>query len=193
VFDWLYEGRISVYVLLAVAAVVLLYAGRKTQKRGLLLAGGLVALLLGVYFLLDRFVETDREQIKRKLERDLPDAVTKRDTDRVLGTFSEKFTVWGMTKPEFRTYVDRGLKESWFTELLIWNIQFPNGMTPGPDGTVHVDFDAKPKGGRVGDPPHFHVESTFVRDPDGQWRMSTFKVFNPMVNSNIPLDRPPYL
>ena len=56
-FDWLFEGRVSVYVLLGVAAALLLYAGRARRQKSLLLAGGIVACLIGLYYLLDRFVE----------------------------------------------------------------------------------------------------------------------------------------
>ena len=41
VFDWLFEGRLSVYILLAIAAVAFLYGWSQLRKRGFFIAAGI--------------------------------------------------------------------------------------------------------------------------------------------------------
>ena len=36
----------------------------------------------------------------------------------------------------------------------------------------------------------FLCRADFVRDPDGQWRLQTFQVFNPAVDVNQPMTIP---
>ena len=188
-FDWLFEGRTIVYVLLGVAAAALLYLGFTRKRRGLLVAGGIVAALIGLYFLLDRLVETDREQIRRSLS-DMADAVKAADTERILSHISPKFSAWGMDRAAFRGYVDRNLRGRLVDELLIWDVAFPNGGTPTANGTIEVTFRAKPKSARLGMTPDFRGEATFARDSDGQWKMTGFKIFNPLIDASTPLERP---
>ena len=91
VFDWLFEGRVGVYVLLAAVAAALFYFGLQLRRRALFVAGGIAAALILVYFLLDRFVETDREQVQRKLIA-MAEGVKARDADRIVTHVSTRFS-----------------------------------------------------------------------------------------------------
>ncbi len=64
-FDWLFEGWLVVYLLLATCAVIVLALWWQIRNRKHLVGLGLAAALLGAYFLLDVLVETDREKIVR--------------------------------------------------------------------------------------------------------------------------------
>ena len=187
--DWLYEGRLSVYILLGVTALALLYLAWQTRRRSFFIASGLVVGLIGLYFLLDKLVETDREQVRRKLLA-MADAVKDHDTDGVVSLLSSQFSVWGMNRAEFRKYVDTALHDGSVDELTIWDIQFPREETPPPEGTLKVAFSARPKSGRYAVTPHFLCDALFVRESDGEWRMKEFKYYNPLTNSHLPLERP---
>ncbi len=190
VFDWLFEGRTSVYVLLGVAAVGLLYLGNQGKRRALLAAGAIAAALIGLYFVLDRVVETDREQVKRQLF-EMAEEVKTGNTDRIISHLSPKFSVWGMDRSAFRGYVDSRLSGRLIEELAIWDVAFPDGGTPAADGSLRVTFNAKPKAARLGTTPHFLCEATFLRDTDGPWRMTGFKIFNPPpLDGKTPIERP---
>jgi hypothetical protein len=189
VFDWLFEGRVSVYILLATAAAALLYTGLQWRKRSLLVAGGIVAALISVYFLLDRLVETGREQARRKLH-EIAEAVKARDADRILGHVSERFSSQGRDHAALRGYVEARLRDRLIDELVIWDITFPDSPAAAADGELRVAFRARPHGARLGTTPPFLVEATFCRDADGEWRITAFLVFNPIVDSHTPLDLP---
>ena len=66
-FDWLFEGHLSVYLLLAAAVVLGAVVSAQTRDRRWLAAAVVFAALAGLYCLLDFAVETDREQIQRKV------------------------------------------------------------------------------------------------------------------------------
>ena len=66
-FDWLFEGWLEIYILLAVLAFARILAVWPFRRKVWLITLFSVIALIGVYWLLDRLVETDREQIERKL------------------------------------------------------------------------------------------------------------------------------
>ena len=66
-FDWLFEGHLSVYFLLTAIAVLFVVLGVRTRNRRWYAAAAGAVALAGLYCLLDFAVETDREQIQRKV------------------------------------------------------------------------------------------------------------------------------
>ena len=63
---WLIEGDATIYLLLGFGFIVCLVAWQRTRKRHFAIAAGVFAALILGYFLLDRFIESDGEQMTRK-------------------------------------------------------------------------------------------------------------------------------
>jgi ketosteroid isomerase-like protein len=196
VFDWLFEGRMAVYVSLAAVAIVLLAAWRLNRRGRWLIGVGAVAVLAGLYFLLDRLVETDREQVVRKVQ-EMAAGVRTRNADAIFTHISERFNRGGVDRAQFRAAVDGILRSRVVDEVEVWDFQFPDDFrrevrVPGqtaPGEAILVSFTAKAKGGvAVGE--FGRCDATFVRDPDGQWRLFSFQVFNPAVDANQPVQLP---
>jgi hypothetical protein len=186
VFDWLFEGRIEVYCLLGVVAVILLLVWWRSRKPAFLLAAAAVAALAGAYFILDRLVETPREQIVRKLQ-EMADAVKARDADAIFKHIAKDFNFRGQNRDAFHGAVESVLNRGLIGELVIYD---PDWRDPGDENVRPVRFMAKPKGGAVGDQPAYFVRAKFVREADGQWRMQSFRVYNPVAGEqemDIPL------
>ena len=197
-FDWLFEGRQSVYLILGALAILVAALWARsgfvvfrekdsgTSKRQLdwtpLVLGVLVLFGL-VYFLLDRLVETRREQITRKLQA-MAGAVKKHDSDGIFTHISNQFRFQGLDKAGFRSYVEDVFRNGWVDDLVVWEVAFPD-LDSGK-----VDFRAKPKGGRIGEEYFFLVRGEFVRDPDGQWRLATFTIYRPDIDTNQPVQIP---
>ncbi len=189
VFDWLFEGRQSVYLVLAALAVLLgafwAWTGfpifrerrakpnsRRPSESGLAFLPimlAVIVLLAGCYFLMDRLVETNREQIERKLQ-EMARAVRARDADRIFSHISESFDANGRNKAAFREYVVSNFRV--VDELVVWEISFP-------DDSGKVQFNAKPRGSAIPGEAFVLVRGTFVRDADGQWRLQTFTLSLP--------------
>jgi hypothetical protein len=185
VFDWLFEGRLTVYLILAIPAVILAALWVRDRKRGWLYGMGVVALLLGVYFLLDRIVETRNEQIGRKLQA-MAVAVKKRDADAIFQHFSPEFRLGPFDKAGFRKAVENVMRDGGVDDMKIWEVKFPGD--PGK-----VTFKAKPSGRLPGTEMFYLIRAEFVQDDDKQWRLKSFEAFQPYSDSNTPFDVVPYL
>jgi hypothetical protein len=178
VFDFLFEGRPVVYAVLAVVGVILLALWYRDRKPRWLIGLGVVAVLIGCYYLLDLLVETRREQINRKLQV-MAAAIKRKDADAISQHLSDQFAWEGMDKKTFRMAVDAALKTGRVEELVLWE------ENPADERGNFV-YRAKPKGSGVPD-LDYRVRSEWVRDSDGQWRMKTFTVYNIVNNEKFEL------
>jgi ketosteroid isomerase-like protein len=186
VFEWLFEGRIVVYCLLGAVAIVLLVLWRMYPRRGLLVAVVAIAALAGLYFLLDRLVETPREQIERKLVVEMREAVKARDVDAIFKYIAADFRFRGQNREAFHGYVADALRAGLVEDVIIYDVSFPDG---GDDRTRPVEFMAKPKAPWAENQPAYRVTAKFVREGDGQWRLQSFEVYNPVLGQQ-PMDIP---
>jgi hypothetical protein len=186
VFDWLFEGRIVVYCLLGVLAVVFLFLWWQNRKRWLLVSAGAMIALGGLYFILDKLVETPSEQIERKLAQ-MAAAVKTRDAEAIFRHIAADFQFRGQDRARFRAYTETVFQHGWIGELAVWEFQWPEG---GTDSTRPVQFLAKPLGGVFSNDLYYLIRADFVRESDGQWRLKGFEIFNPYSDSKTPLSIP---
>jgi hypothetical protein len=196
VYDWLFEGRLTVYLTLLAVAVVSAVAWKQTPRRPYLIIFGLAAGLIAIFFLLDRLVETDREQIQRKTQ-EMAANVRLRNVAAIFDHISDDFRFGSHTKDDFRRFAEVQLRNGSVDEVEVWDFQFPEEFrepfqVPGSGRNTevaHFSFRAKPKGG-MAQGQFFLCEVRFVRDADGQWRMLDFQLFPPDVSSHQPVHIP---
>jgi hypothetical protein len=186
VFDWLLDNATTVYSLLIVAALVCVVAWWRTRRHAYLVALGVVGGLAGLYALLFLLIETPRQQIERKVN-EMAAAVAARDADAILRNVSDDFRHGGMDKAGLRGLVEKVLRQRAIDGLQVWDFDWPESAAPR---TRPVHFRAKPLGGMASGEAFYLVKATFVRDPDGQWRLKGFDVFNPFVNTTQPFEIP---
>jgi hypothetical protein len=177
VFDWLFEGRLSVYLVLAVAAAVLLALWWRDRKRRWLYGVAAVGALAGAYWVCDRLVETGREQIARKLPA-MARAVGARKPADVLAHVSDQFDWEGLDKKEFGQRLPGWLGR--VKGLEVRGIDFRDGRGPQKGKPAEVVFYAKAAGDLNPSGVEVRCEAEFVCDPDGQWRLKGLKVFFPL-------------
>lgn len=178
--DWLFEGRLTVYLSLALVAAVLVAMWSRDRKRlwlGLIV--GVVSLAL-LYLLLDRAVETDREQIARKLY-EMASGVERRDPGRINPHLAATFRYGGRDREGFRRYVEEFLRERKADSLTVWDLV--DGAKPG-----EVFLKAKPRGATVPEVAHLLVKTEWTKEAGGQWRLVTFSVRHPFIDKDTPLD-----
>ncbi len=170
-FDWLFEGRTNVYVILVALTVFPLLAWWQTRKRWWLYVVAVAAASIGLYALLDKMVETDREQIVRKVQV-MAAAMNARNLDALFENVSENFrSPQGRNKQEFRDEVASRMRI--VENIRVWDIVCD---TPSRDQPVRVFFSAKAESGRelLAD-----CEAMFDFDAQHGWRMRSIRLFKP--------------
>ena len=178
-FDWLFEGRTSVYAVLAALAVFLLVAWWQMRKRWLLAGVVLTAALVGLYALLDKAVETDREQIVRKL-REMAAAVNAHNLNAAFVHISDRFrSQGGKSKRELREAAQSLLELGDVESVQFWDIAI-EGRPSRELGEVHVFFSAKAhntRGGFLTD-----CDAVFEFNPQQGWQLRSFRLLKPQTN-----------
>ena len=182
-FDWLFEGRTAVYVVCAALAVFLLLAWWQIRKFLLLLGVVVVVALLGLYAILDKAVETDREQLVRKVN-ELAAAVNARDENALFENISDDFrSPRGEGKQQFRETIANYLKAGMVNNVRVWDIVCEG--TPARDHPpARVFFSAKAESGRA---LLADCETTFDYDGQHGWRLKSLRLLKPQTTEEWPI------
>lgn len=172
-FDWLFEGRLSVYVFLLLIVGVLLMLWWQRRDRRLLYAVGAVGLFALLYFLLDIVRETPQEKVEAAI-KEMADAAGKHDLDRLFRHVSDNFKYRGRDKKEFRERVRSALESYSVTNVRVKNLRFLKMDVDA--GQITVRFDGKAE--TTLEWNLLPCEVDFVREGDGQWRMKTIRFYD---------------
>jgi len=175
VFDWLFEGWLSIYLALAMAAVVLLVVFWRTRQRKYAYALGVVVALVGGYWLLDVLVETDREEITRSV-REIAKAAKEKKTDDVFRQISDGFALPdGRDKSALRATVESIFQRCTLQRTEVWDFTFSD--VSRRDGSAKVSFHFKAEGSLLGaEGVPFDCDATYHLDPDKRWRLISFRI-----------------
>ncbi len=178
-FDWLFEGRLTIYVLLGLTALGLLYCWWKQQNKRIYLIGAAFALaLMALYFLLNIAVETDSEQIVRKV-KEMADGIGRRDLDATFAHISDNFrSPHGKNKQALREFTRATRASEMVSNIAVWDFHF---RTP-PDrasGRAEIIFQFKPTGAvdnALGG-AWFNCAAEFDHDSAHGWRLVGCRLF----------------
>jgi len=179
------------FLLLVVAAVVLFVIWRRTEDNRYLYGLAGVGVLVLLYFGYERVrKKTPAELMQAKIEA-MAKAVETKDIDGIFEHFSEDFRFGaGLTKASMRKFAETFIGRGDLTGIKVWNfepgaVRWPSGQDKGKGV---IQFLAKPRGEQAPGERYFRCEAEFVLDGDGEWRLSTFKLFDPI--GNRPIDIP---
>lgn len=179
---WLVQDPTTVYLILVIAAIALGFATWITRRGKYAVAlAGVVALVFLVW-LLDRWVVTDQERIVSHLQV-MADGVQRRDLDRIFTLISPSFRVGNHNKQSFREWCQRRVTEENITDLRVWDFA-PAEIDPDR-GTAQIQFMVKGRGNWVRGGEFFRCRASFVRDADGEWRLSGFELFEPQKDPKV--------
>ncbi len=177
-FDWLFEGRTSVYAVLAALTVFLLLVWWQTRKRWLLFVAIGAAGTMGVYALLDRMVETDREQIVRRIKSMIA-SVNSGNLDGIFVNISDEFrSAGGKGKAELREMARNYIEQHIVTSVDVWDIVCI-GEPSREERTAQAAFQVKVHGQPGVEGFLAECEATFDFDPRHGWRMRSVRLFKP--------------
>jgi hypothetical protein len=178
--SWIVDDPTLACVILGLAALLFGACWWFTRERWLAIAVGIFAGLTALVLLLFFLIDTDAKQIKRRI-RAMADAVGIKDADRIFEHFSEQFVFLGLYgKQSFREramgYVQRGEVQS----ISVWGFE-PRDIDREQKKATML-FKAKATGIGFKGIEYFRVRASFVLDPDGQWRLREFWLYDPMID-----------
>jgi hypothetical protein len=191
--EWLFEGQLTVYAVLAVALAFTLMAWKQTPRRSYLAVCVSLAALIGFYFLLDILVQTDREQIKNSAQ-EMSAGVKAHDINRIFAQVSDTYNRHASTKAEFRSASEGVIGPRLVEEMAVWGWEFTpdykskESASDARENLAHVRFMAKPTG--ASGTSIYLVDAVMHRDTDGKWRLQSWEVFDAFHNETSPLKVP---
>lgn len=177
-WDWLYEARTSIYLVMGVAVIILGALWWRNRKRPYLhgLFGALAAILL--FFLFDRFVrpESDREQIQNRIVHVTSDFSSSRLESQLAPHISPDFvSPAGNRKDAFCKKAAEFIRGRGSVRLAVWDFDFTE--LSRQNRTARVRFAMRVQGG--GFDGEVTCLATFHLDDDNQWRLKGYKIFFP--------------
>jgi hypothetical protein len=185
--EWLVEGNPTLYFLLACVLVISGALWWRTRKRQYAVAAGVAGFLIVGVFLIDRAVESDREQLIR-IVNEVADAVTDGDIDRAFQHVSKSFSRAGMDKESFRHFARDRRGHGFVTAVRMWDVTPTEVLREQRQAVVEFPFKVRGSFGET--PPNYFAKVTFVLDADGRWRVQTFDIFNSLTESRSPVPIP---
>jgi hypothetical protein len=191
--EWLFEGQLTVYVVLAVSLIFFLIAWIQTPRRSYLIGCIVLAAFIALYALLDFLVETDREQITHAV-KDMSQGVLSRDVNRIFSRISDTYNRHGSNKATFRLASEGVINSREVDQMPVWGWEFApdyrskESASDTHENVAHLRFMAKPIG--VHGQMIYLVDAIMHRDSDGQWRLQSWEVFDPYHEGTTPLTVP---
>jgi hypothetical protein len=176
-----------VVVVLAVGAVVCFVGYWRTRQRKHLIGLGISLALIGVVWLIASLIPTDRRAIEKSL-MDIVAGIRNRSTDQVFANLSDDFRYRTHNKSSFRGIVDSHIRVGDAADLEVWDYEVDNISRAEKKAEVH--FNVRSSGAVPSGREFFLCKAKFVLEQDGKWRMQSFELFNPFVETNRPLDIP---
>lgn len=187
--SWLAEDPTVVYFILGLVALALT-AGWWMTRLGKFAVGAVVAVLLILLVrLIDYCVVTDREKIVGSV-RTMAEGVDERDIDKIFSRVSARFRLKGLDKAGFRGWAEPHIRNGDVSSIRVWG--FTRGSVDRERGTATIEFLVKGHGAWERGGEFFRCKAAFLLDPDGEWRMSGFELFQPYQDPELasPLDIP---
>jgi hypothetical protein len=176
----------SVYLLLAAAGITTLvvWLGRRDRKSLAVLLGVVGAIAL--VFLIDRLFESPREEAERRV-RVMVRAADAKDPEAFVAQLADTVEIHGsngaskwVRRDEIRNSSFWGLLRQFNIRVAAWDFSRSDVKQIDRD-TIEIGFLAKGEGD--GKPFPYYIRTTFARQPDGQFKLSAFRAFEPLDRS----------
>ena len=175
------------YLVLITAAVVAGAVAFRYQDKRTLAAFFLAAGVLLAVFVIDLLCESPREESVRKVKA-MAAAGTAKDWKALGEHLSDKFQFQGHSKASFLGAVS-GPAAAHGAEVNVKGFD-RESFEPVSETTLRIGFIAQVSTATSGPLPYY-VEATFTKDPDGQFRMTGFDLYNFAKRKNGPKENMP--
>jgi len=177
---WMVDDPSVAYIIAGLAALAFAIGWWNTRKAWLAWGAVACALAIGGLALLSMLVDSDSKRVERSLA-DMAAGVEHHDLDRIFHHVASTFHAGNMDREAFRRYAERVLQSRNPHSINVWDLDASELSRDRKSGPVF--FKVKGEGLEESEGVNFYnVRSTFVLEPDGQWRMQDFQLFSPTVD-----------
>src|SRR5437773_7929367 len=173
---WLVEGDVTLYAILASVGFVCVAVWWRTRRRKYAVIAVAAAVAILTLSLLDHIIESDREQMIRKVQ-EIADGVHGRHFDRIFRHVSDSFQRGAFDKSRFRSFAEEVSRAQNVTEFQAWG--FVPGDVSRQKRRGELEFFFKIRGNWSAGTEYFLARTVWTLDSDGEWRLQNFDVFNP--------------
>ncbi|MCI0701146.1 MAG: hypothetical protein L0241_08690 [Planctomycetia bacterium] len=182
-----------VYIILGLTLVVTAAIAAQKQDRKAILPFVAAFGLMLLVFLIDKFIESPREQSVRRAEM-MAAAADAKNPDAFIEHIAETFEYQGEGEPQKVKRED--LKNSHFWSMLrqlnvrvvVWDFS-RDDVKVIDDNTVEIGFMAK--GEAQGKPFPLYIRATFTKQSTGEFKLTKFRTFDP-ANHDKPVQIPQF-
>ena len=166
------------YILFGAMVVILGALALRRQKKSDIITFVVAAVLLLVLYIIDRSVESPREQVVRKID-EMKSASQSKKYDDLFKHVSDSFNYKGLDKKALRDKAH--LAEQYFDGIEAWDYG-RNDFKIVDDTTVQQGFLVQPKNSN--NPAlQRYVVATFKKEGE-EWRLKTFAIYDPIKKTN---------
>src|SRR5262249_10071792 len=174
--DWL----TPVVIVLSLVALALFVAFWTSRQRKYL-AGVVAALaLVVVAYVIAHLLPTDRKAIESAID-DMACGVRNRNPDQIFAHFAKDFRFRSLTREKFRERAEPFVRGGAVEEVRI--LGFDKFEFSRAEKKADLEFRVKPFSSLTGDTLYYVCRARFVLGGDGKWRLQSFDLYNPFMDS----------
>lgn len=174
--DFLFDSRTTIWIILALAAVITGVVWKQNRSRGAVIALGTIGALALLYLALGFLITTDEEHIENTLQS-MVTKFNENNLDEAFNNFSPQFQYAGLNREDWKQRAKDVKSRYGVSNMRIWDIDVvinENDITQ-----AKVTFKVKVDVNVSNAAPFFRCESVFRKEVDNQWRLTTFQLFWP--------------
>lgn len=164
------------YAILFIGFVIAGAVWFRLRSRKSLIAVAIFALLLGALILIDRLVESPREESVRRVEA-MAAAATARDPARFVEQLAKSFAYNGKTREDVRNSGIWNLIRQYDARVAVWGLGKDDFQILS-DSEIEFGFYAKGEAAGQQGAVLRYIRTRFVKEADGAYRLKSMKFYS---------------
>lgn len=175
-----------VYLLLFAALIATAAVAAQRQTRKAFVPFLVIASLLALVYVLDRFIDSPREGSVKSAQamalaadQNRPDDFVKHTADTI--TYKGEGQAITATREQLKNSPFWGMLRQFNAHVAVWNFS-RDDVKPVADDTVEIGFMAKGETRGELKGVQLYVRGTFKKQPDGSMKMTEFRTFDAIDN-----------